>query len=237
MRNLKAMIVCELKTFIREPMGATFIIVFPLIMFISTIVLQGKSVIQSTLPGNIGMTIAAAGLLGVTINLAMNRENKVLKRLQTTGLSSLTLICADYVVLCVFSVLGILAQLIIALIINGVFSTNYTLFIIDLIISSIYFFALAFFIGSYVKEVKSVHAITSTLFTVMLIFSGTTFPLDNMPTLTKAISSILPLTQVNLLLQSDLIGTDYKFRIASYVYIFISTIVFLLIGKKTFKWG
>ncbi|QQC35125.1 ABC transporter permease [Streptococcus oralis] len=237
MKNLRAMIACELKTFIREPMGAAFIIVFPLIMFLSTIVLQGKAVIQSTFPGNVGMTVAAAGLLGVTINLAMNRENKVLKRFQTTGLSSLTLICADYIVLCIFSILGILAQLILALLINGMFFTNYTQFIIDLIISSIYFFALAFFIGSYVKEVKSIHAITSTLFTVMMIFSGSTFPLDNMPTLTKAISSVLPLTQVNLLLQSDLIGTDYKFRVASYMYIFISTIVFLVIGKKTFKWG
>ena len=39
MKKLQAMTLCELKTFIREPMGASFIIFFPLIMFISTLIL------------------------------------------------------------------------------------------------------------------------------------------------------------------------------------------------------
>lgn len=237
MKKLQAMTLCELKTFIREPMGASFIIFFPLIMFISTLILQGQKVLSSTLPGNLGMTITAAGLLGVTINLAVNRENRVLKRFQTTSVSALLIIISDFIVLCIFSLAGIVLQVLLAFLISPKdLMINLTLFTIDLLIASVYFFSLAFFISSYIKNVKSIHAITSSLFTIMLIFSGTTFPLNSMPLFTRCVSIILPLTQVNLLFRNDLLAIPYQYRWISYLYIVISSLLFLIIGKRTFKW-
>jgi len=228
----------EFLVFLREPMAGVFIILFPIIILVSSgIMNNGSDAILNILPVSIGLTILAAALLGITMNLAIYRENKVLKRFQMTKLSSRTILFAEFNVLYLFSIIGIICEIIIAIFLfRTKLRLNIEFFVLDIIICSIYFWSMGFFISAIIRTVKSVHAISSLLFTIMMIFNITPLGNDTVSVVVKMVSNILPLTHAKFLFDADLMSTLYNYRLYSYVYILFSVILFIIIGNKFFRW-
>jgi len=96
MKSLLKMTWMEAKLFLREPVGAFFTLVFPLMMLFlfgsiygntPTPIFNGYGTIDISIPAYTAMIVATTGLMGLTITLAANRENGVLRRLRTTPIS------------------------------------------------------------------------------------------------------------------------------------------------------
>ena len=88
----------EAKLFLREPVGAFFTLVFPLVMLFLYGGIFGNQPIPGTdgqrtvdilIPALTAMVIGIVGLMSVTITMATYRENGILRRLRTTPVNSL----------------------------------------------------------------------------------------------------------------------------------------------------
>ncbi len=71
------------------------------------------------------------------------------------------------------------------------------------------FFALAGLLaGLLIKDLEDIAVITNFIIMPMAFFSGTFFPLDRIPALLRMILNMLPLTQANLLLRSQIFSSQ-----------------------------
>lgn len=238
MKKIRALTESEFKVFLREPMAGAFIVLFPLLILIGSGGINGnQEVVEDMLPSNIGLTMLAASLMGITLNLAIYRENKVLKKFQTTTIPPTTILFAEFNVLYLFSIIGIIVEILFSIIIFKIqLQITFWLFLIDLTLCAIYFFTLGFLLSASIAKTKSVHAISSILFCVMMIFNVTPLENDKLPVIIKIFSNIMPLTQARYLFTYDILGKVYDYRMYSYIYILLSILIFMVIAKKNFKW-
>jgi ABC-2 type transport system permease protein len=95
MRGLLKLTLVELKLFLRNPVGAFFTLIFPLMMLFlfgsiygnePSPLLGGYGSVDVSVPAYTAMIIATAGLLSLTIQISIYREKGVLRRLKATPL-------------------------------------------------------------------------------------------------------------------------------------------------------
>src|SRR5512146_2652034 len=101
MNSLLKMTQMEAKLFLREPVGAFFTLLFPLIMLFLFGTIYGsvpampgtatQKTIDMLIPALAAMVIGIAGLMSITITMATYRENGILRRLSTTPISPLVI--------------------------------------------------------------------------------------------------------------------------------------------------
>jgi len=117
MKSLLKMTWMEAKLFLREPVGAFFTLVFPLLMLFlfgsiygnePTPGSGGQGTIDVLIPALTAMIIGMTGLMSITITMATYRENGVLRRLRTTPVSPLVVMAAQVVVVFTMTGLGML---------------------------------------------------------------------------------------------------------------------------------
>ena len=117
MKSLLKMTWMETKLFLREPVGAFFTLVFPLMMLFlfgsiygnaPVRYFNGQGTVDISVPAYTAMIIATTGLVGLTITMAAYRENGVLRRLRTTPISPLVVLVAQVIVLFMMTVLGMI---------------------------------------------------------------------------------------------------------------------------------
>ena len=117
MKSLLKMTWMETKLFLREPVGAFFTLVFPLMMLFlfgsiygndPSPLFNGQGTIDVSIPAYTAMIIATTGLMGLTITMAAYRENGILRRLRTTPVSPLIILIVQVVVLFLMTTLGML---------------------------------------------------------------------------------------------------------------------------------
>src|SRR5258708_2950979 len=94
----------DLKLYLREPSGAFFTLVFPLMMLFLFGGLNGNKprndlhgfgIVDIMLPGYIGMIIATTGLPALVITMAAARERGILRRMRATPLLPQTILTAQ----------------------------------------------------------------------------------------------------------------------------------------------
>ncbi|MFH2038599.1 MAG: ABC transporter permease, partial [Chloroflexota bacterium] len=121
MKNLIKMSWMEAKLFLREPIGAFFTLVFPLMMLFlfgtiygnePTAYFNGYGTVDVSVPAYTAMIIATTGLMGLVITMATYREKGVLRRLRTTPVHPLTILCAQVIVFFLMTLLGMVLLII-----------------------------------------------------------------------------------------------------------------------------
>src|SRR5512136_617772 len=115
MKSLLKMTWMETKLFLREPVGAFFTLVFPLMMLFlfgsiygntPTPMFDGYGTVDVSVPAYTAMIIATTGLVGLTITVSAYRETGVLRRLRTAPVSPLIVLSAQVAVLFMMTLLG-----------------------------------------------------------------------------------------------------------------------------------
>ncbi len=105
----------EIKLFLREPIGAFFTLIFPLMMLFlfgsiygnePSEYFNGYGSVDISVPAYTAMIVATTGLMGLTITVASYRENGVLRRLRTTPINPLMILFAQVVVLFFMTLIG-----------------------------------------------------------------------------------------------------------------------------------
>ncbi len=187
MKSLLKMTWMEAKLFLREPVGAFFTLVFPLMMLFlfgsiygntPTEMFGGYGTVDISIPAYTAMIIATTGLMGLTITLAGNRENGVLRRLRTTPVSPFVILAAQVIVMFLMTSIGMLLLVLAGKLVYHVrfegqlYSASWPVSTL----SCLSFFSLGIILAALVPTARSAQVVGMALLYPMLFLSGAGFP-------------------------------------------------------------
>jgi ABC-2 type transport system permease protein len=236
----------EFKLFLREPVGAFFTLVFPLMMLFlfgsiygntPTPIFNNRGTIDISIPAYTAMIIATTGLMSLTITLAANRENGVLRRLRTTPVSPFVILAAQVVVMFVMTSLGMLLLILAGkLVYHMRFEGNVLSVIAGFILCCLSFYSLGFILASLMPTARTAQVVGMVLLYPMLFLSGAGFPSELLPATIKKVATFLPLTYVVNLLRGLWIGEAWSQHVNDVIVLAAMMVVGVVISFKTFRW-
>jgi ABC-2 type transport system permease protein len=246
MKSLLKMTWMEAKLFLREPVGAFFTLVFPLMMLFlfgsiygnePTPMFGGHGTIDISIPAYTAMIIATTGLMAITITMATYRENGILRRLRTTPVSPLVVLAAQVIVVFAMTSLGMLLLVVAGKLVYHVrFEGNAFSVLAGFVLSSLSFFGLGFILAGIMPTARTAQVVGMVLLYPMLFLSGAGFPRELLPETIKKISAFLPLTYVVTLLRGLWIGETWGQHTTDVVVLAVLLVAGVLISVKTFRW-
>ena len=155
------------------------------------------------------VAICAGGLMGLPQAVSTMREYKILKRLRVTPVSPVFILGVEltmYIVYCAVSlaVLTISAALFWHVRLRG----SLLRFLGRWALTMLSTLSVGMLVGGVARDTKQAGVIASVLYFPMLVFSGTTLPLEVMPRAMQKIVSLFPLTQGITMMKNAFIGAD-----------------------------
>lgn len=205
----------ELKLSLRDMNMVIFAIIMPLVIFIILGIIYGTkpanegadyTFIEQSFGAVSAIAICASGLMGLPLAVSGLREMKILKRLRVTPVSLIFILgveLAMYIVYCAVS----LATLSVAALLWGVRLHGSLLsFLGSWALTMLSTESIGMLAGGVAKNTKQAGVIASILYFPMLIFSGTTLPIEVMPTAMQKIVSFFPLTQGLTMMKNTFLG-------------------------------
>lgn len=246
MRSLIKMTWMETKLFLREPVGAFFTLVFPLMMLFlfgsiygntPTPMFNGYGTIDISVPAYTAMIIATTGLVGLTITMSAYRENGVLRRLRTTPISPLVVLAAQVIVMFVMTTFGMVLLIVAGKLVYDMrFGGNALSVLAGFVLSSLSFYSIGFILAGLMPTARTAQVVGMALLYPMLFLSGAGFPRELLPETIKNISTFLPLTYVVNLLRGLWIGESWSQLTTEVIVLAAILVVGVLVSVKTFRW-
>jgi ABC-2 type transport system permease protein len=246
MKSLLKMTWMESKLFLREPVGAFFTLVFPLMMLFlfGTIYgntpppgSSGQGAIDSLIPAFTAMVIGMTGLMSVTLTMATYRENGILRRLRTTPVSPLVVMAAQVFVVFTMTCLGMLLLVTAGKLVYHVrFEGNVFSMLAGFVLSSLSFFGIGFILAGIMPTARTAQIVAMVLLYPMLILSGAAWPRELMPAAVQKFSAYLPLTYVVNLLRGLWIGQPWGDHLLDVGVLIVMLLLGIIISAKTFRW-
>jgi ABC-2 type transport system permease protein len=236
----------EAKLFLREPVGAFFTLVFPLMMLFlfgsiygnePTPMFGGRGTIDISVPAYTAMIVATTGLMSLTITMAASRENGVLRRLRTTPVSPLVVLAAQVIVLFLMTTLGMLLLVVAGKLVYRIrFEGNALSVLAGFTLSSLSFFAIGFVLAGLMPTARTAQVVGMVILYPMLFLSGAGFPTELLPEAIRKVSAFLPLTYVVNLLRGLWIGEPWGQHSGDALVLAGILVAGVLISVRTFRW-
>ena len=205
----------ELKLSLRDMNMPIFAVIMPLAIFAILGVIYGAkpaysgagyTFLEQSFGAAGAIAICAGGLMGLPLAVSGSRERKVLKRFRVTPISPVFILgveLAMYVVYCIVS----LATLAVAALFWRVrLHGSLPGFLGSWLITMLSTLSVGMLVGGVAKDTKQASIIASILYFPMLIFSGTTLPIEVMPRAMQKIVSFFPLTQGVTMMKNAFLG-------------------------------
>jgi ABC-2 type transport system permease protein len=236
----------ELKLYFREPIGAFFTLVFPLMMLFifgsmygnePSVYFNGHGSVDVSVPGYTAMIIATSGLMSLTIVMAAYRENGILRRLRATPLRPQAILFAQVIVIFLMTLAGMVLLIIAGkLVYNLRFDGNPWSVALAFTFASLSFFSLGFVLAGLLPTARSAQLVGMVILYPMIFLSGSTIPLEVLPEGIRSAARFLPLTHVVTLLRGLWIGEAWSQHWTEVIV--LSGILFagVLISIFTFRW-
>lgn len=209
----------ELKLSLRDMNMVIFAVIMPLVVFVIFGIIYGRkpaydgadyTFLEQSFGAIGAIAICASGLMGLPLAVSGLREMKILKRLRVTPVSPVFILgveLAMYVVYCAVS----LATLSVAALLWGVkLHGSFWAFFGSWVLTMLSTLSVGMLVGGVTKDTKQASVIACVLYFPMLVFSGTTLPLEVMPKAMRNVVSFFPLTQGITMMKNTFlgIGTD-----------------------------
>lgn len=246
MKSLYKMTWMEAKLFLREPVGAFFTLVFPLMMLFlfgsiygnePTPLFSGQGTIDISIPAYTAMIIATTGLMGLTITMSAYREKGVLRRLRTTPISPLLVLLSQVIVLFLMTTFGMILLIIAGKLVYHIqFNGNVLNVMLGFVLCSLSFFSLGFVLAGLMPTARTAQIVGMVLLYPMLFLSGAGFPRELLPEAIQKISVFLPLTYVVNLLRGLWVGDAWSLHTTNIIVLATILFVGVLVSIKTFRW-
>lgn len=246
MKSLLKMTWMETKLFLREPVGAFFTLVFPLMfLFLFGSIygnapleqLNGQGTVDISVPAYTAMIIATTGLLGLTITMAAYRENGVLRRLRTTPINPLVVLVAQVIVLFIMTLLGMVLLIIAGKLVYHLrFEGNALNVLAAFVLCCLSFFAIGFVLAGLMPTARTAQVVGMVILYPMLFLSGAGYPRELLPETILKVSRFLPLTHVVTLLRGLWVGDPWSKHLTEVLVLVGILVVGVLISIKTFRW-
>ena len=246
MKSLLKLTWVETKLFFREPIGAFFTLVFPLMMLFlfgsiygntPSTYFNGRGTIDVSIPAYTAMIIATSGLMSITITMSAYRENGVLRRFKTTPVSPLTILVAQVIVVFAMTLFGMLLLVIAGKLVYHVrFEGNWLSVLGGFVLCSLSFFSLGFILAGLMPSARTAQIVGMVLLYPMLFLSGAGFPRELLPAAIVKVSAFLPLTYVVNLLRGLWVGEAWSAHLLNVGVLVGMLILGVIISTKTFRW-
>jgi ABC-2 type transport system permease protein len=246
MKSLLKMTWMEAKLFLREPVGAFFTLVFPLLMLVLFGTIYGNNPLPASggqgpldmlIPAFTAMVIGIAGLMSITITIATYRENGVLRRLRTTPVNPLVVMAAQVVVVFTMTGLGMLLLVIAGRLVYHVqFEGNALSMLGGFVLCSLSFFGVGFILAGSMPTARTAQIIAMVLLYPMLILSGAAWPRELMPATIQKVSAFVPLTYVVNLLRGLWTGESWGRHLLDVGVLTGMLLLGVIVSVKTFRW-
>jgi ABC-2 type transport system permease protein len=246
MRGLWKLTWMELKLFVRNPTGAFFTVIFPLmllsvygIMYSNELggISDEYGLIDVSVPAFTGMVIAIAALTILNTEVATSREKGVLRRLKATPLRPLTILTAKLIMIFLMTCLGMVLMIVAGKLAFGLrFYGNLLNVVGGFLLSSFSFFAFGLVLASLMPNVRSAESVGFILLFVMLFFSGVFVPFEVIPEAVQQYAQVLPLTHVNTLLRGLWLGHGWGEHLKEVAVLAGILVAGVIISAKTFRW-
>jgi ABC-2 type transport system permease protein len=246
MKGLWKMTWMEAKLFMREPVGAFFTLVFPLMFLFlfgsisgnePTPMFGGQRTIDTAIPSLTAMIIGTTGLMSTTITMATYRENGVLRRLRTTPVSSLVVLAAQVIVVFAMTALGMLLLVTAGKLVYHVrFEGNAFSVLAGFVLSSLSFFGIGFILAGTMPTARTAQIAGMVLLYPMMFLSGAFFPVELLPVAVQKVSAFIPLTYVVNLLRGLWTGQPWGDYLLDVGVLAGMLLLGIIVSVKTFRW-
>jgi ABC-2 type transport system permease protein len=178
------------------------------------------------LAGILGLALMNASIIGIGVNMAKYREDKILKRITTTPLKSWQFITAEILSRLILNAL----QVIIILAIGKLFFDAHiygNIFIIFAVamVGAVLFQLLGFIIAVFSKTTDAAQGMAQAIAIPMMFLSGVFFPIDSLPKWLYSIVQFLPLAPLLRIIRGVMLDAASPFDNMRNVYIVIAWIV------------
>lgn len=249
MKSFWKMTWMEAKLFLREPVGAFFTLVFPVMMLLIFGSIYGnqaaasipgasaQGTVETLVPALVAMVIGMTGLMSITMTMASYRENGILRRLSTTPVNSLFVLVAQVVVVFSMTALGMVLLVVAGRLIYHVrIMGNLFSMLGGFILCSLSFFSIGFILAGTMPTTRTAQVVSMLLLYPMLILSGAAWPRELMPVAIHKISSYIPLTYVVNLLRGLWLGEPWGDHLLDVGILCGLLLIGIIISVRTFRW-
>lgn len=175
--------------------------------------------------------------MGLPLVVSEYRERKILKRFHVTPVSPVKLLAVELTIYMIYCLVSIITLLPVAMIFWKVaIHGSWLAFLGSWLLTMISTLSIGLMVGGIASNSKSASVIASLLYFPMLIFSGTTLPLEVMPEAMQKIVKVLPMTQGIQLMKAAFLGLTVDNIILPLLVMGAVTVVCTGISIKYFKW-
>lgn len=215
MKRFTIFLKTELKMSIRDMNMVIFAVLMPLVIFIILGIIYGSrpafegapySFLEQSFGAACAVSMCAGGLMGLPLAVADCRERKVLKRFRVTPVSPAFILGVELAMYMVYCLVSLLTLAPVALLWKVKVQGSLPGFLGSWLITMVSTLSIGMLVGGIAKNSKQAGVIASLLYFPMLIFSGTTLPLEVMPKLMQKLVGFFPLTQGITLMKNTFLG-------------------------------
>lgn len=247
LRGLWKLTWIEIKIFLREPLGAFGTIGIPVLVFVGTGRIVGRSLAPTSLAASsfigVGLPVLASVLIAISAVLSLvtiisiYREGGILKRLRATPLRPQTILIAHVVVKLLLTA-ATLALMVLAgkrYYPVGIHAPVVG-FTMALLISTCSILSIGFVIASIVPTARFAQPIGAVIMYPMIAVSGLFVPVASLPPALQAAARVVPLTYTVSLLDGIWKGDPWSAHMGDVAALALVFIVCTALSAKVFRW-
>jgi len=247
LRGLWKLTWIEIKIFLREPLGAFGTIGIPVLVFVVTGRIVGRSLPPTSLAASsfigVGLPVLASVLITISAVLSLvtiisiYREGGILKRLRATPLRPQTILTAHVVVKLLLTA-ATLALMVLAgkrYYPVGIHAPLFR-FTMALLISTCSILSIGFVIASIVPTARFAQPIGAVIMYPMIAVSGLFVPVTSLPPALQAVARVVPLTYTVSLLDGIWKGDAWSAHMGDVAALAVVFIVCTALSAKVFRW-
>lgn len=209
----------ELRLSVRDMNMPIFAVIMPLIVFVILGMVNGGkpaydgadyTFLEQSFGAVGAIAICASGLMGLPLAVSGLREMKILKRLRVTPVSPVFILGIELLMYVIYCTVSLATLSVVAVLFGVKLHGSLLAFLGSWVLTMLSTLSIGMLIGGVAKDTKQASIIASVLYFPMLVFSGTTLPIEVMPKAMQKVVSFFPLTQGLTMMKNAFlgIGTD-----------------------------
>ena len=205
----------ELKLSLRDMNMVIFAVIMPLVVFIIFGIIYWRkpaydgadyTFLEQSFGAVGAIAICAGGLMGLPLAVSGLREMKILKRLRVTPVSPVFILGVELAMYIVYCAVSLATLSIVALLWGVKLHGSLLAFLGSWALTMFSTLSIGMLVGGVAKDTKQASVIACVLYFPMLVFSGTTLPLEVMPKAMQNVVSFFPLTQGITMMKNTFLG-------------------------------
>ena len=183
------------------------------------------------------VSMCAGGLMGLPMVVSDYRERKILKRFRVTPMSPALLLAVEVAMYMLYCAASLALCAVAAVCFWGVRLPGHpAAFLGAWLLTMVSTLSIGMLVGGVAKDSRQAGVIASILYFPMLVFSGTTLPLEVMPEAMRAVMRVFPLTQGIELMKRTFVGMQAPDALLPVAVMLMVTAVCSGLSVRFFRW-